>query len=194
MIFGKSKVQHCTSMVGNKMFHATIDVCRNGEFSKIKLDELHGGWVVLFFYPADFTFVCPTELFELTQMYDEFKRLGVEVISVSTDSLETHKDWSEKSEKIAAIKYLMGSDVHGEMSKKLGVYSEHDHCCFRATVIIDPSGVIRVHEVNSIEIGRSAEELLRKIQALDYVRMHPDELCPASWKPGQKTLNLTKKL
>ncbi len=190
MIFGKAKKQHCMPMVGQRMFESTIEVYEKGEFSKIKLSDLKGRWVVLFFYPADFTFVCPTELFELAEMYKDFQKIGVDIISISTDSLETHKDWKDKSEKIAAIKYPMGSDVHGHLAQQLGVYSEQDHCCFRATVIIDPDGVIRAQEVNSIQIGRSASELYRKIQALEHVRMNPNELCPASWRPGQKTLRL----
>ncbi len=190
MIFGKAKKQHCIPMVGNRIFDSTIDVFKNGEFSQLKLSDLRGGWVVLFFYPADFTFVCPTELFELAENYKDFQKIGVEIISISTDTLETHKDWKEKSEKIASIKYPMGSDVHGHFAQKLGVYSEHDDCCFRATVVIDPDGVIQVYEVNSIAIGRSATELYRKIQALEHVRMNPNELCPASWKPGQTTLKM----
>ncbi len=192
MIFGKAKEQFCLPFVGKKVPHLVLDVYQNGQFEKIKLDDLHGKWVVLFFYPADFTFVCPTELFELAQMYKDFQKIGVDIISVSTDSLETHKDWAEKSEKIASIKYPMGSDVDTLFSQKLGTYSAQDHCCFRATVIIDPSGTIKSHEVNTIEVGRSAEELFRKIQALEHVRMHPNELCPASWRPGQKAIKLDK--
>lgn len=190
MMFKKVKKQYCASMVGSRVFDSTIDVYKNQEFSKIKLSEMKGRWVVLFFYPADFTFVCPTELFELAEMYGEFQKIGVEIISISTDSLETHKDWKEKSEKIASIKYPMGSDVYGHFAQKLGVYSEQEHCCFRATVVVDPEGIIQVYEVNSIAIGRSASELYRKIQALEHVRMNPDELCPASWKPGQITLKI----
>ena len=184
----KKKKQYCQPMVGFRMFESTIKVYHKGEFTQIKLSELRGKWVVLFFYPADFTFVCPTELYEIAEKYKELQKLGVEIISVSTDSLETHKDWAEKSEAIRSIEYPMGSDEFAHLSEKLGVYSENEHCCFRATVIIDPDGFIRVHEVNTIEIGRSADELLRKIHALEHIRMHPDELCPASWKPGQKAI------
>lgn len=192
MIFGKEKKQHCLPMVGHKIFETTIDVFDKGEFSKIKLSDLKGKWIVLFFYPADFTFVCPTELLEMVELYKDFQKLGVEIISISTDTLETHKHWKEKSSMIAAIQYPMGSDPHGHLAQKLGVYSEHEHCAFRATIVIDPNGTIRVHEVNSIEIGRSAAELYRKIQALEHVRMNPNELCPASWRPGQKTLGSEK--
>jgi NADH-dependent peroxiredoxin subunit C len=188
MIFNKNKKQYCIPMVGHRVADATIDVYHEEEFKKIRLSDLKGRWVVLFFYPADFTFVCPTELFELSEMYQQFQKANVEIISISTDSLATHKDWKSKSKQISSISYPMGSDVDGQLAKKLGVYSEHDHFCYRATIIIDPAGFIRAYDVNSIEIGRSVSELFRKIQALEHVRIHPDELCPASWKPGQKTL------
>jgi peroxiredoxin (alkyl hydroperoxide reductase subunit C) len=160
----------------------------NGEIKKISLSDYRGKWVVLFFYPADFTFVCPTELGELADHYDEFKKLDAEVISVSTDTAFVHKAWHDNSETIKKIKYPMLADPARRVTKSYWTLIENEGLSLRATYIIDPDGKIKVFEFNDNSIGRSVEEILRKLQAAQYVKKHGGEVCPMNWKPGEKTL------
>ena len=158
------------------------------QFKTISLEDYKGKWVVLFFYPADFTFVCPTELEELAGKYEELKKLGVEVISVSTDTEFVHKAWHDHSEAIKKVTYPMMADPTGTISKAYGVYIHDEGVALRGTFIIDPDGVLKAMEVHDNSIGRSADELIRKIEAAQFVRENGGEVCPASWKPGAKTL------
>lgn len=155
---------------------------------KIKLSDYRGKWVVLFFYPADFTFVCPTELGDLADKYEEFKKLNAEVLSVSTDSHFVHKAWHDSSEQIKKIKFPMLADSTGQLSFSYGVYIKEDGMALRGTFIIDPEGVLKTMEIHANGIGRNSEELLRKLQAAQFVHKNGDQVCPANWHPGAKTL------
>jgi peroxiredoxin (alkyl hydroperoxide reductase subunit C) len=169
-----------------KPFSATV--YHNGKFSEITEADLKGKWSVVFFYPADFTFVCPTELGDLADSYAEFKKLGVEIYSVSTDTHFTHKAWADASDTIKKIKYPMIGDPTHAISKNFEVLIDDAGLALRGTFVINPEGVIKVTEVHDLGIGRDAKELLRKVQAAQYVASHPGEVCPAKWTPGEKTL------
>ena len=169
-----------------KPFKATA--FHNGEFVDITEADLKGKWSVVFFYPADFTFVCPTELGDLADNYAELKSRDVEVYSVSTDTHFTHKAWHDSSETIGKITYPMVGDPTGVISRNFEVMIEEVGLAERGTFIIDPEGVIQVMEISAGNIGRDASELLRKIKAAQYVAKHPGEVCPAKWKEGEATL------
>lgn len=160
----------------------------NGKFVPVTDADLRGRWSVVFFYPADFTFVCPTELGDLADHYGELQKMGVEVFSVSTDTHFTHKAWHDASDTIKKIAYPMLGDPTGAITRSFGVMIEEEGLALRGTFVVNPEGVIKVCEVHDLGIGRSATELIRKIQAAQYVASHDGEVCPAQWKPGQKTL------
>jgi peroxiredoxin (alkyl hydroperoxide reductase subunit C) len=160
----------------------------DGQIRKISLSDYYGKWVVLFFYPADFTFVCPTELGELADKYEEIRKLGAEVISVSTDTAFVHAAWHEHSPTIRKIKFPMLADPSRRVCQAYGTLIEQEGLSLRATFLIDPDGVVKAFEFHDNSIGRSVEELMRKIQAAQYVREHKGEVCPMNWKPGDKTL------
>lgn len=159
-----------------------------GDFKTISSDDVKGKWAVFFFYPADFTFVCPTELVDLADKYEELKRMGVEVFSVSTDTHFTHKAWHDTSDSIKKINYPMLADPTGALSRAFGVYMEDQGLAQRGTFLVDPDGKIKLAEINDDGIGRNADELVRKIQAAQFVRENPGQVCPAKWKPGAQTL------
>ena len=169
-----------------KPFKATA--FHNGKFVQVTNEDLKGKWSVVFFYPADFTFVCPTELGDLADNYAEFKKLGVEIYAVSTDTHFTHKAWHDTSETIGKIQYPMIGDPTGTISRNFGVMIESAGLAERGTFVIDPQGKIQIVEINAGGIGRDASELLRKVKAAQYVASHPGEVCPAKWKEGEKTL------
>jgi len=150
--------------------------------------DLKGKWSVVFFYPADFTFVCPTELGDVADHYAEFKKLGVEIYSVSTDTHFTHKAWHDASETIRKIQFPMLGDPTGTICRNFGVMIEEEGLALRGTFVINPEGVIKLCEIHDNGIGRDARELLRKVQAAQYVASHPGEVCPAKWTPGAQTL------
>lgn len=160
----------------------------NGEFKTVTRADLKGKWAVFFFYPADFTFVCPTELGDLADKYDQLKQMGVEVYSVSTDTHFVHKAWHDASPTIKKIKYPMLADPTGLLSRAFGVYIEEDGLAYRATFLVDPEGKIKLAEMQDNAVGRNAEELVRKVQAAQFVATHPGEVCPAKWTPGAATL------
>ena len=169
-----------------KPFKATA--YQNGQFITVSDADLRGKWSVVFFYPADFTFVCPTELGDLADHYDTFKSLGVEIYAVSTDTHFTHKAWHDSSETIARIRYPMVGDPTGRLTRAFGVMVDDTGLAQRGTFVIDPEGRIKALEVHDDGIGRDARELLRKVQAAQYVASHPGEVCPAKWKEGEATL------
>ncbi len=169
-----------------KPFKATAFV--NGKFVPVSDADLKGKWSVVFFYPADFTFVCPTELGDLADLYPEFQKLGVECYSVSTDTHFAHKAWHDTSETIAKITYPMIGDPTGAITRNFDVMIEEEGLALRGTFVINPEGVIKVAEIHDLGIGRDAKELLRKVQAAQYVASHPGEVCPAKWTPGEATL------
>ena len=164
------------------------DAFVDNEVKKIKLSDYKGKWVVLFFYPADFTFICPTELGELADRYEEIKALGADVISISTDTAFVHKAWHDNSETIRKIKSPMLADPTGNVCKDYGTYIEHEGLATRGTFFIDPEGIVKAYELHDNSIGRSIEELIRKIQAAKFVAEHDGEVCPVNWKPGSSTL------
>ena len=169
-----------------KTFKATA--YHAGKFVPVSDETLKGKWSVVFFYPADFTFVCPTELGDLADNYAEFQRLGVEIYAVSTDTHFTHKAWHDGSDTIRKIQYPMVGDPTGTITRNFGVMIEEAGLAERGTFVMDPGGKIQIIEINAGGIGRNAEELLRKIKAAQYVASHPGEVCPAKWKEGEKTL------
>ncbi|PWK53859.1 alkyl hydroperoxide reductase subunit C [Pleionea mediterranea] len=160
----------------------------NGEFVDVTEKDIAGKWAVFFFYPADFTFVCPTELGDMADHYAQLQEMGVEVYSVSTDKHFTHKAWHSSSDTINKITFPMLGDPTGEISRNFGVLVEDDGVALRGTFVVNPEGEIKVSEVHDLGIGRSAAELVRKIQAAQYVAEHDGEVCPAAWKPGSETL------
>lgn len=169
-----------------KPFKATA--YQNGEFIEVSDANLKGKWSVVVFYPADFTFVCPTELEDLADNHAEFQKLGVEIYSVSTDTHFSHKAWHDSSPAIGKIKYAMIGDPTGTITNNFDVMRPGVGLADRGTFIIDPSGVIQAVEITAEGIGRDAKELLRKVKAALYVAAHPGEVCPAKWKEGEKTL------
>jgi peroxiredoxin (alkyl hydroperoxide reductase subunit C) len=161
---------------------------RNGEFHDVTDADLRGRWSVVFFYPADFTFVCPTELEDLAEHYDAFQKLGVEIFSVSTDTHFAHKAWHDTSEAIGKIAFTMVGDPTGAVSRNFEVLIEEEGVADRGTFVIDPEGRIQIIEINAGGVGRDASELLRKVKAAQYVAAHPNEVCPAKWQEGDATL------
>lgn len=161
---------------------------KQGKFVEVSEADIKGKWAVFFFYPADFTFVCPTELGDLADHYAELQKLGVEVFSVSTDTHFTHKAWHDSSDTIGKIKYAMIGDPTGAITRNFDVMREGQGLADRGTFIVDPKGIIQAMEVTAEGIGRNAADLLRKVKAAQYVAAHPGEVCPAKWEEGQKTL------
>ncbi|KEA07882.1 alkyl hydroperoxide reductase subunit C [Agrobacterium rhizogenes] len=161
---------------------------KQGKFIEVTEADIAGKWAVFFFYPADFTFVCPTELGDVADNYAELQRLGVEVFSVSTDTHFTHKAWHDSSETIGKIQYAMIGDPTGTVTRNFDVMREAEGLADRGTFVIDPDGVVQAVEITAEGIGRNAADLLRRIKAAQYVRSHPGEVCPAKWEEGEKTL------
>lgn len=157
-------------------------------FIQVNLEDYKGKFVILFFYPADYTFVCPTELEDMADNYKELQELGVEVLSVSTDTHFVHLAWHNQSPKIAKIKFPMVSDPTLEISKAYNVLRNGQGVADRATFVIDPEGLIKAIEITDEPIGRNAQELIRKIKALQFARENPNLACPAKWQPGKETL------
>ena len=169
-----------------KPFKATA--YHNGEFVPVTEENLKGKWSVVVFYPADFTFVCPTELGDLADRYAEFQKLGVEIYGVSTDTHFTHKAWHDTSDTIGKIQYPMIGDPTLTLSRNFDVLIEEEGMALRGTFVINPEGEIKLCEIHDNGSGRDASELLRKVQAAQYIAAHPGEVCPAKWTPGAETL------
>lgn len=177
-----------TSLLNTEIQRFTATAFHNGEFVTVSETDLRDTWSVVFFYPADFSFVCPTELGDLADNYAKFQSLGVEVYAVSTDKHFTHKAWHDNSATINKITYPMIGDPTGTIARNFGVMIEGEGTAERGTFVIDPDGRIQIIEINAGSIGRSANELLRKIVAARYVRANPSEVCPAKWEEGNDTL------
>lgn len=169
-----------------KPFKATA--YHNGKFVELTQDSLKGHWSAFVFYPADFTFVCPTELEDLANHYAEFKDLGVEVYGISTDSHFAHKAWHDTSEAIKKVRYPLIGDPTGTITRNFDVMVEEDGMALRGTFVINPEGIVKTAEIHDNGIGRDATELLRKLRAAQYVAKHPGEVCPAKWQEGATTL------
>ena len=164
------------------------------DVGKSSLEDFKGKWLVLFFYPADFTFVCPTELVDMNNRNEDFKKLNAEVIGVSTDTAHTHRGWIQMEELLHGLKYPLASDHTGNFSRELGILYEDSGKAQRAAFIVDPDGILRAADIVSDDIGRNASEILRKLKALDFVRKNPGKVCPASWDEGAPTLTPSIKL
>jgi NADH-dependent peroxiredoxin subunit C len=160
----------------------------NEQIVDIRLDDYKGKWVVLFFYPADFTFICPTELGDLADHYEEIKQLGAEVLSVSTDTAFVHKAWHDNSQTIKKITFPMLADPNAQICTNYGTIIPMEGLSLRATFLIDPDGILKAFEMHDNSIGRSTAELIRKIKAAKFVRENGGEVCPVNWQPGSKTL------
>ena len=165
-----------------------VQAFQNGEFKTVSNKDIEGKWALFFFYPADFTFVCPTELEDLADKYEQLKEMGVEVFSVSTDTHFVHKAWHDASETIKKIKYTMLGDPTGSLSRGFGVYIEDEGLAYRGSFLVYREGLIKVAEIQDNNIGRNADELVRKVEAAQFVATHNGEVCPAKWKKGGKTL------
>ncbi len=176
------------SLIGKEVLPFQASAFRNGNFVDVSEADFKGKWSVVCFYPADFTFVCPTELEDLQNQYETLKGLGVEVYSVSTDTHFTHKAWHDTSETIGKITYTMIGDPSHTISRNFDVLDEVSGLADRGTFIIDPDGVIQSVEINAGGIGRDASVVVSKIKAAQYVRNHPGEVCPAKWQEGGETL------
>lgn len=176
------------SLINKEVADFKVQAYHEGAFKEVTKKDIMGKWSVFFFYPADFTFVCPTELEDLANKYEEFKAIGCEIYSVSCDTHFVHKAWHDASDRIKKIHYLMLADPTHALSKDFDVLIESDGLAERGTFIVNPEGKIVSYEVNAGNVGRNADELLRKVQACQFVHEHGDEVCPAKWKPGAETL------
>lgn len=176
------------SLINKKVDEFKVQAYHKGEFTEITDSSLKKHWSVLVFYPADFTFVCPTELGDLADHYEEFKKLDCEIYAVSTDSHFVHKAWADTSDTIRKITYPMLADPTAKLARMFDVLIEDEGMALRGTFILNPEGEIKAYEVHDNSIGRDAQELLRKVQAAQFVAEHGDQVCPAKWKPGEETL------
>jgi peroxiredoxin (alkyl hydroperoxide reductase subunit C) len=175
-------------LIGSSLPDFEMEYFQDEKNKKMKLSSLKGKWGVLIFYPADFTFICPTELEAMAELYPAFKKEGAEVLSVSTDTVFVHKAWHDNSPSIKKIKFPMLADPTGKLSRALGTYIEDEGLSLRATFIIDPQGKIKAADIHDNSIGRSSDEILRKLQAAKFVYENKTEVCPVNWRPGGKTL------
>ncbi len=189
-------VEH--AKVGKPVADFTMEVFdpEEGFFGDVSLEKLKaaGKWTILFFYPADFTFVCPTELADLASKHEALKKLGCEVLSVSTDTKFAHMAWKTSERLLENIRFKMAADPTGAVSRYFGVYDCAAGLALRGTFVINPEGVLVSSEVNFYNVGRNADELLRKMEANSYLVTHPAEACPAKWTPGEKTLTPSEKM
>ena len=176
------------ALIGSELKPFTTQAYKEGKFVSVSDTDVLGKWAVFFFYPADFTFVCPTELEDLADVYPTLQKMGVEVYSVSTDTHFSHKAWHDSSPAIGKINYYMLGDQNHAISNNFEILREGQGLADRGTFVIDPDGVIQLIEVTSEGVGRNAAELLRKIKAAQYIAAHPGEVCPAKWEEGEETL------
>lgn len=176
------------SMINKEINDFSVQAYVNNSFTTVTKNDILGKWSVFFFYPADFTFVCPTELEDLANIYDKFQAAGCEIYSVSTDTHFVHKAWHDASDRIKKIQYPMLADPTHALSRDFEVLIEEDGLAERGSFIINPEGKIVSYEVSASNVGRNADELFRKLQACQFVYEHGDEVCPAKWQPGAETL------
>jgi len=182
-------IEYSQAKVGEEAPLFTAEAFHEDSVKKISLKNLRGKWTILFFYPADFTFICPTELGELAERYDKVKKLGAAVLSVSTDTVFVHKAWHETSNTVKNVKFPMIADPTGFISRSYGTYIEEEGLALRGTFLIDPDGILRAMEIHDSSIGRSADELIRKLEAAKYVYENGfQKVCPANWRPGKEVL------
>jgi peroxiredoxin (alkyl hydroperoxide reductase subunit C) len=175
-------------IINSQLPEFKVQAYHNGSFKTVTNQDVLGKWAIFFFYPADFTFVCPTELGDMADKYAKFREMGVEVYSVSADTHFVHKAWHDASETIRKIEYPMLADPTGVLSRAFGVYIEEDGITYRGTFVVNPEGQVKIAEIHDNGIGRNADELLRKVEAAQFVAAHPNEVCPAKWQKGDATL------
>ena len=171
-----------------------LDAYHNSKISKWHSKNARGKWLVVMFYPADFTFVCPTELEEAARLHKDFEKAGAELVSISTDTAFVHKAWHDHSPAIKKVEFPMLADPTGKVTRQFGVYIDEEGLALRGTFVIDPKGILKTIEIHDNAIGRNIEETLRKILAANYVATHKGEVCPVSWKPGGKTIKPSERL
>lgn len=182
------KIGVVMSLIGTHILPFKVNGYKNGNFVEVSDNDVLGKWAIFFFYPADFSFVCPTELEDLANHYEELQKLGVEVYSVSTDTHFVHKAWHDDSKAIAKVEYTMLGDPNGALSRNFNALNEESGLAHRATFLLDPQGNIQFYEMTADGIGRNADEMLRKIKAAQFIASHPGEVCPAKWEQGEETL------
>lgn len=182
------------SILRKEVLPFTAKAFKDGDFIDVTEADLKGKWSVVFFYPADFTFICPTELEDLADNYETFQKLGVEIYSVSTDTHFTHMAWHAESPAVGKVRFPMVGDPTGTICRNFGVMIEEEGLAERGTFVVNPEGQVVVVELHNGNIGRDASELLRKVEAAQYVAKNPSEVCPAKWRPGQKTLTPSAEL
>ena len=176
------------SIINATLPQFAVQAFHQGAFKQVTEQDVRGQWAVFFFYPADFTFVCPTELGDLADKYEQLQKLGVEVYSVSTDTHFVHKAWHDASETIKKIRFPMLADPTGALTRFFGVHIEEEGLAYRGTFVVDPAGKVKLAEIQDNAVGRNAEELVRKVEAAQFVATHDGEVCPAKWTPGAATL------
>lgn len=176
------------SIINRSIPQFKVQAFHKGEFKTVTDEDVRGKWSIFIFYPADFTFVCPTELEDMAKYYDEFQKLGCEVYSVSCDTHFTHKAWHDTSDAIGKINYPMLGDPTGVLARGFDVMIEEEGLALRGTFLANPEGIIKVAEIHDLGIGRSAKDMVRKLKAAQYVANHDGEVCPAAWEEGQETL------
>ncbi len=176
------------SMINKEINDFSVQAFADGDFKTVTKEDIMGKWSVFFFYPADFTFVCPTELEDLANKYEDFKKAGCEIYSVSCDSHFVHKAWHDASERIKKIQYPMLADPNHKLARDFEVLIEESGMAERGSFIVNPEGKIVSYEVTAGGVGRNADELFRRVQACQFVHEHGDEVCPAKWQPGAETL------
>ena len=174
--------------IGQNIPDLELEAYHNDNTKKIKLSDYKGKWLVLIFYPADFTFICPTELEEAADNHEKFKELNAEILSVSTDTVFVHKAWHDNSKAISKIKFPMLADPTGKLCREFGTYIDEEGLSLRGSFIVDPDGVLKAYEIHDNSLGRNTKELLRKLQAAKFIRENKWQVCPVSWEPGKKTL------
>jgi len=186
---GVTGYKNCGLKINDHIPDLSADAYLNNSTVRVNLSDYRGKWVVLIFYPADFTFVCPTELEEMASLYKNFTDDGAEVFSVSRDTVYVHKAWHDSDPRINKVEFPMLSDTTGDICRAFGTYNQSDGLSQRASFIFDPDGKLKAFELHDDSFGRNTKELLRELEALEFVRENPGNLCPAGWKPGEKPIS-----
>ena len=182
------------SLIGSQIKPFKAQAFKGGKFIEVTDQSLRGKWSVVFFYPADFTFVCPTELADLAEKHAEIEAMGVKIVAISSDTKFAHLAWRNSEKLLENVKYTMGADPTGRVSRMFGVYDEASGLALRGTFLISSAGRLVSSEGNFYNVGRDMGELLRKLKANTYLEKHPAEACPARWQPGQQTLKPSEKM
>ncbi|HOP62114.1 MAG TPA: redoxin domain-containing protein [Spirochaetota bacterium] len=188
-IISKRGTTRPDTIIGRKVYLPVLTAFHKGEIKEIDLKDYRGKWMILFFYPADFTFVCPTELKELSDYYSDFTGAGAEIFAISTDSAYVHRAWQKDNVLLKNVKFPMLSDRSGSFSRAMGVYESSKGTAIRASFIVDPDGVVVAAEYSHESIGRNSGELLRKLDAAIAVRKGGGGFCPAGWTEGSELIH-----